>query len=260
MKENVNGTEICYRIEGEGTGRVLLLHGWGCDMKMMQPVADALKTDQITLNLDLPGHGESGRPPEPWGVPEYAGCVLELLRKLSFIPCSVIAHSFGCRIAAYLEAEHPELFKRIVFTGAAGIRPKPSEEAIKRSARYRRLKGYCQAVQKIPLIGKAAAGWEEQLRQKYGSRDYNALDEEMRKTFVRVINLDLTELYPRFRASTLLIWGDADTETPLWMAREMEKSIPDAGLVILEGGTHFAYLEQITRFNTIVRHFLKEDD
>ena len=121
MKENVNGTEICYRIEGEGTGRVLLLHGWGCDMKMMQPVADALKTDHITLNIDLPGHGESGRPPEPWGVPEYAGCVLELLRKLSFIPCSVIAHSFGCRIAAYLEAEHPELFKRIVFTGAAGI-------------------------------------------------------------------------------------------------------------------------------------------
>ena len=28
MKENVNGTEICYRIEGEGENKVLLLHGW----------------------------------------------------------------------------------------------------------------------------------------------------------------------------------------------------------------------------------------
>lgn len=260
MKEFVNGTDICYRIEGEGTGRVLLLHGWGCDMKMMQPVADALKTDHVTLSIDLPGHGDSGRPPEPWGVPEYAACVQELLRRLSFTPCSVVAHSFGCRIATFLEAEYPGLFDRIVFTGAAGIRPEPSEEAKKRSARYRKLKAYCKATQKIPLIGKAAAGWEEKLRLKYGSRDYNALDEDMRKTFIRVINLDLTDLYQRFHASTLLIWGDADMETPLWMAREMEKRIPDAGLVILEGGTHFAYLEQITRFNTIVRHFLKEDE
>ena len=41
MKENINGTEICYRIEGEGNNRVLLLHGWGCDMKLMQPVQGA---------------------------------------------------------------------------------------------------------------------------------------------------------------------------------------------------------------------------
>ena len=100
---------------------------------------------------------------------------------------------------------------------------------------------------------------EARLRQKYGSRDYNALDEEMRKTFVKVINQDLSALYPQITQSTLLIWGDADQETPIWMAEEMEKMIPDAGLVILEGGSHFAYLEQIQRFNSIVSFFLKED-
>ena len=60
MKEIVNGTEISYRIEGEGENRVLLLHGWGCDMKLMQPVADVLKKDHRTLVIDFPGHGESG--------------------------------------------------------------------------------------------------------------------------------------------------------------------------------------------------------
>ena len=258
MKENINGTEICYRIEGEGENRVLLLHGWGCDMNMMQPVADALKTDHRTLIVDLPGHGESGRPPEPWGVPEYAACMLDLISRLSFAPCSVVAHSFGCRVAAWIEAENPGVFRRIVFTGAAGICPKPSEEARKRAAKYKKLKGLCQSAGKIPLLRKAAEDLEERLKQKYGSRDYIALDEEMRKTFVKVINQDLTELYGRFHASTLLIWGDADTETPLWMGQEMEKRIPDAGLVILEGGSHFAYLEQIQRFNTIIREFLKE--
>ena len=260
MKENVNGTQIAYRAEGESGGRVLLLHGWGCDMKLMKPVADALKSDHRVLSVDFPGHGESGRPKEPWGVKEYAENLKELLQRLDFLPCSVVAHSFGARVAAWLEAEEPGLFNRIVFTGGAGIRPKPSEESKARAARYKKLKGYCETAKKIPLLGKAAENMEEKLRLKYGSRDYNALDAEMRQTFVKVVNQDLTDLYGCFRASTLLIWGDEDTETPLWMAKEMEQRIPDAGLVILEGGTHFAYLEQIGRFNVIVRQFLKGDE
>ena len=260
MKEIIQGTEIHYRIKGQGENKVLLLHGWGCDMKMMQPVCDALAQDHQIMMIDFPGHGESGRPPEPWGVPEYAACLEELLRHTGFIPCSVIAHSFGCRVAAWLEAGNHMLFNKIIFTGAAGIRPKPSEASQKRSNRYKRLKGYCEKIRKIPGFTQIAEKLENGLREKYGSRDYNALDAEMRKTFVKVINLDLTDLYERFHASTLLIWGDADTETPLWMGREMEKRIPDAGLVILEGGTHFAYLEQLQRFMIISRQFLKGDE
>ena len=81
----------------------------------------------------------------------------------------------------------------------------------------------------------------------------------MKKTFIKIINQDLTELYPKILSSTLLIWGEQDTETPLWMGKEMEKLIPDAGLVVFEGGSHFAYLEQNSRFNRIVYHFLKEE-
>ena len=260
MKEIMNGTELHYNLSGEGTAKVLLLHGWGCDMKMMQPVADALSRTHQTLLIDFPGFGGSGRPPEPWGVPEYAECLYGLLKKLEFCPCAVIAHSFGCRVAAWIEAEHPGQFEKIVFTGAAGIRPKASEESRKRSEQYKKLKTRVDKIRRIPLMAHLADSWQEKLRQRYGSRDYNALDEEMRKTFVRVINQDLKDLYPRFRAPTLLVWGDADTETPLWMAKEMESMIPDSGLVILEGGTHFAYLEQLQRFNVIIGQFLKEGE
>ena len=258
MKEIIKGTQVHYKMEGSGKSKVLLLHGWGCDLHMMEPVAEALlQTHQILL-VDFPGHGESSRPPEPWGVPEYADCLKELISRLGFVPCSVVAHSFGCRITTWLAAQEPTLFERIVFTGAAGIRPVQTDEAKKRSERYKKYRQYCEEIRRIPFIGKAADAMEEKLRQKYGSRDYNALDDEMKKTFVKVINLDLTDLYERIRASTLLIWGDSDTETPLWMGKEMEKRIPDAGLVVFEGGTHFAYLEQLRRFNTIIRQFLKE--
>lgn len=260
MKEIINGTVVHCNLSGTGESKVLLLHGWGCDMKMMQPVASALEKDHRTLLIDFPGHGESGKPPEPWGVQEYAECVIKLLEKLQFIPCAVIAHSFGCRIAAWIEAYYPHMINRIVFTGAAGIRPLPSAESMKRTAKYKKLKRICGSMKNIPVFRSAAEKLENRLIRKYGSRDYIALDEEMRKTFVKVINQDLSSLYDRFQSSTLLIWGDADTETPLWMAKEMCRRIPDAGLVILENGTHFAYLEQIQRFNTIVCHFLKGDE
>ena len=260
MKEFINGAVVHYCMGGDGPQKILLLHGWGCDLKMMQPVADSFGEQYSTLLVDFPGHGQSSRPPEPWGVPDYADCIKRLLEKLSFRPCAVIAHSFGCRVAAWLEAKDPKMFSKIVFTGAAGIRPIQTEDTKKRSETYRKLKGYSEILSKVPLLRSTAEKWQEKLRQKYGSRDYNALDEEMRKTFVKVINQDLIDLYSRFQASTLLIWGDEDHETPLWMAKEMEKRIPDAGLVILEGGTHFAYLEQIRRFNLIVQQFLKEDE
>ena len=171
----------------------------------------------------------------------------------------MIAHSFGCRVAAWTAVHEPELFGRLILTGAAGIKPIPTEEARKRGEKYRKYKNICESMKKIPVLKKTAEQCEDRLRLKYGSRDYNALDREMQKTFSRIVSQDLKDLYPEIRQSTLLIWGENDTETPLWMGKEMEKRIPDAGLVIFEGGSHFAYLEQIGRFNLIAGQFLKED-
>ncbi len=241
---------------GQGPGKVLFLHGWGCSGAMMKSAADALAPVSEVMTLDFPGFGESGRPPEPWGVPEYAEAVLALLREEDFLPCAAVAHSFGGRVALWLAAHDPEVFDKLVITGGAGLKKPQTEEARQRSAEFQRKKKTLQTVKKIPLLRGAAERAEEKLRQKYGSADYNALDAEMRKTFVKVINLDLADRLPAVRQPTLLLWGDHDTETPLWMGQQMEREIPDAGLVVLEGGTHFAYLEQAARFNTIVRQFL----
>lgn len=255
----VNGVRIAYETHGETGSRVLLLHGWGCDGSLMRPVAEALKAEHRVMIIDFPGHGKSDRPPEPWGVPEYGEHLKEFLNEKGFTPCAVIAHSFGCRVAAWLAAEYTELFTKMIFTGAAGIRPRQTEESKKKAAHYQKLKKANETIRKFPVLRRTADRLQEKLRRKYGSADYNRLDEEMRKTFVKVISQDLTDLYANIRQSTLLIWGDRDTETPLWMGREMEKRIPDSALILLEGGTHFAYLEQNNRFNTIATTFLKED-
>ncbi len=250
------GVKIHYELSGQGEKHVVLLHGWGCSEKLMQGLADALSPDMTVLRVDFPAHGESDFPPEPWGVPDFAANLLSLLMSLDFLPCSVIAHSFGGRVTIELAANHPERFEKIILTGAAGITPKSSTSKKKRSSRYQRLKRLVQRAENMHIFGTMPKKWMEQLIQKYGSADYAALSPEMRKTFVKVVNYDQSGLLEQIRTPTLLLWGDCDTETPLWMGQKMERDIADSALIVLEGGSHFAYLEQATRFQAIARQFL----
>ena len=120
MRETVNGADVYVEQAGAGGPSVLLLHGWGCSTKHFAPIMDELKKTMRVTAIDFPAHGQSGRPPEPWGVPEFASMTAALMEKLQIAPADIIAHSFGARVAIVLAATRPELVRHLVLTGAAG--------------------------------------------------------------------------------------------------------------------------------------------
>ncbi len=245
-------------VEQFGTGGtpVLLLHGWGCSIRHFAPITEDLKKDRLVTVLDFPAHGESSEPPEPWGVSDFAEMTAEVMERLSIAPADIIAHSFGARVAIDLAARHPALVNRMVLTGAAGIRKPPTPEQKKKSEQYQRKKALLSRLGQLPGLKTPMEKLLEAERQKHGSPDYLALSPQMRQTFVKIVNEDLSDRLPKIKASTLLVFGQNDTETPLWMGQRMEQEIPDAGLVVFENGDHFAYLQEWPRFLTIVRTFL----
>lgn len=255
MMLTANGAQVYCEQTGEGKD-VLLLHGWGCTTEHFRPIISDMQESYRLTVIDFPGHGKSGRPPEPWGVGDYAKCVEDVLQQLKIEKCSLIAHSFGGRVSLHLAAHHPEMIDKMVLTGCAGLKKPQTEEQKKRSEAFQKKKKQLQNLQKLPLVGKMAEKAMEKLRRQYGSADYNALDEEMRKTFVKVIGEDLSPLLSKIQASTLLVWGEKDQDTPLWMGQKMEQEIRDAGLVVFENDDHFAYLRQWPRFVKIIRTFL----
>lgn len=240
----LRGAKVYYEQHGAGAQNVLLLHGWGCTSALWKPVTQSLARRARVTVIDFPGHGQSSRPPEPWGTEDFAAMCAELIEALDLSPVDIVAHSHGGRVALLLAATRPEIIRKMALTGAAGLRKEPTPEQKKREAAFNRVRH---------LVPGFVA---DMLRKRYGSADYRALDAEMRKTFVRVVKTDLTDLLPQIKAPTLLLWGDLDTETPLWMGQKMEKLIPDVGLVLLSGGTHFAYLEKTQDFLRITEHFL----
>jgi pimeloyl-ACP methyl ester carboxylesterase len=256
MRETICGAEVYYEQHGQGKPDVLLLHGWGCDASIWRPVAARLAARARVIVPDFPGHGQSGRPPVPWGAEEYAAMVAALIRTLGIEGCDVVGHSHGGRIALLLAATEPALVGKLVLTGAAGLRRAPTPAQRRRQAAYRRLRKLAGALGAVKPLRPLAETLAERLRRQYGSPDYNALDAEMRKTFVKIVNFDVLPFLPRVAAPTLLLWGTGDAETPPWMAETMRERIPDAGLVWLQGGTHYAFLEKISEFLLVTEQFL----
>ena len=258
MLENVNGLTIHYEIQYKNDAKgtpVLYLHGWGCDGGIFAPMTDALGKYATQIVLDFPAHGQSEEPAEPWGVVDFARQVQQVLRSQRIEKVKIVAHSFGARVAIWLAAHDPQLVEQMVITGGAGIKAPATQQSSKRTKRYKRLSAVARTMMKIPPLNRPMKKLQEALVQRYGSADYARLNESMRKTFVKIVSEDLTPLLSQVSTPTLLIWGDRDTETPLWMGQTMEHDMKDGGLVVFEGRTHYAFLEESARFVLIVKQF-----
>src|SRR5687768_13553119 len=101
--DDLRTAEAC---AGDGVP-VLLLHGWGANISLMWPLAEALSRLGWHIFIpDLPGFGQSDPPPDGWGVHEYADFVLHYLDHHQLERVHLIGHSFGGRLALLLGAEY----------------------------------------------------------------------------------------------------------------------------------------------------------
>ena len=77
--EDININYIQY---GSGKINMVLLHGWGQNIKMMMPIANAFKSIFKITIIDLPGFGSSDEPKEVLTITDYADIIHKLLNKL----------------------------------------------------------------------------------------------------------------------------------------------------------------------------------
>ena len=242
MKKNIQGLDINYLQYGEGKD-VLLLHGWGQNIAMMKPLGDNLCNNYRITIIDFPGFGESSEPPEPWTIEKYSKLLEDLVSELGIKKPILVGHSFGGRVAFHYAARHS--IEKLVIFASPCIR---IQESLPLSVRI------LKALKKIPGLNNLG----EFMKNYIGSRDYKAASPIMRQTLVEVVNEDLSKFAREIEEPTLLIWGENDTEEPVSEAKELEKIMIDAALIVLPG-THYAYLENLPRVTTILQEFFKEE-
>ena len=246
----VNGAKVHYTDNGEGK-TIVLMHGWGCDTTTLASIEKVALESHRVINIDFPGHGKSPEPPEVWGVEEYTQVLEEIVKAEQLEHPSLLGHSFGGRVGILYSSRHHDVDK-LILVDAAGIKPK-------RSAKYY-LKVYSFKLMKrwlyLTLGKKEAEARLDSMRAKAGSSDYANATPRMRAILSKVVNEDLKSVIPSITASTLLIWGENDTATPISDARYMEAHIPGAGLVAFPGCGHYSFLDNPMQFAAVLRSFL----
>lgn len=239
---------------------VVLLHGWGSSAALMAPLAKGLHDTFRVINIDLPGHGQTPLPPEPWGVPEFAHVVEQITKAQLGQPAHFVGHSNGGRISLYMASEPKlaPLIKSLSLISPSGIRAR-------RSLKYHVKKGIATAL-KAPFqllpggLKEYGLDWVRHslVWRMLGSSDYNLLSGTMRGTFVKTVNFYVQDRLGRISVPTLLFRGTSDDAISAYQMAVLAEHIPDSALIELDGASHYGYLDKPDIVIPAIRRFIEQ--
>ena len=224
--------------EISGVGQPLILvHGLGGSTRWWVRNVPALARSCRVHVIDLPGFGRSRG--QRFVLREAAGLLEGMMDQLSLARASIIGHSMGGLIAAYVVAQFPARVGRLVLVDAAAL---PLERLSLRQA-WRLV----QRLPHLPLRLLAVLGTDA---LRAGPVTIIKALRELRRMNIR---LDLA----RIEAPTLILWGEHDATLPLAVGQQLHGYLPQAAFQVLAGAGHFPMWECPTAFNQAVIQFLE---
>lgn len=254
-----------------GAPPVLLLHGLLVTSHAFIRVIPELRRERRVLAPDLPGCGDSDRPP-PVLCADYsprwqAAALLELLDQLGVAQVDLVGHSWGGAIAVCLADAAPERVRRLVLVdptlfampvpieGRLAQLPALGPYLFKNLYRRNELRRYLgRAFSCEDMVDEADVDlyWDRLARS--GGR------EAAHAMLLQLMHGDtMAAMLPRMRAltvPTLVVWGDRDAIVPREHAERVAAAIPGAQLRWLEGCGHTPAEEQPEALAALVREHL----
>ena len=209
----VDGAPTEYRVAGEGEPLVLV-HGLSGSWRWWTPVLEPLAERRCVHLLDLPRLGR--RLP----AAELAGWLGRWLEAAALESVDLVGHSLGGLIAAELAAAQPQRARRLALVAPAGIPCGTQRAESRRTACSGRCTTSVDGSRRSPAtrceLGRSISCAEP---CSHPARDLRAWSSR------------------RFRARTLLVWGEHDRLLPARIAAEWQRILPGSRLVRLPAGT-----------------------
>ncbi len=146
-----------------------------------------------------------------------------------------------------MAASHPEIINKLVLVDSAGFAMNDSKKSFMSVG---------AKIAKPFFKPKFMHGLRKKIYQKIGAEDYLATP-ELQKTFINVVNEDLSVDMAKIKCPTLIINGENDKDTPIAFGDLMQSIIPNSNFVILPNAGHFSFLDKPVLFTQEVDNFIK---
>lgn len=243
-----------------GAPAVILIHGFTLDQSFWRHQVPVLAKTHRVIVLDLPGHGESGRPRDlVYSMDTYAQAVEAVATDAGISHAVLIGHSMGLPVIHTVLRRGKLSVDKAVFVDGAILAP--------------------------PADAKARAGQEKfmaEMKQGLRGPNYLLVLEQFFKGFTpkvspddaRAISAKLREADQYVLSSTFdhfadpQVWAPARYDIPvlalyakmseLGVKEWLAANYPNAKLVVWDDVDHFLQLEQPRRVNKAITDFLRQ--
>ncbi len=240
---------------------IIWLHGWRSNSNNWTAIIQRILNQTSNQNLqsyqniaiDFPGFGQSPIPSnieqQPWTLQQYADTIYEFIRSQKFNKVILVGHSFGGRISMLLASSKyaykmQDTLGKIILVGSHGFADNSKAKNIK------------QTIAKIvkPIFNlELFQPLKKIIYTSMGSQDYLATP-KLQKTFVNVINQDLSENIKTITVPINMIWGGSDEATPVEFTdriKALAEQSPIVTIDIIEEAGHYSFLDQSSQFISI---------
>jgi 3-oxoadipate enol-lactonase len=254
--------ELYYEVHGEGYPLVLI-RGLGSNVDHWYRQIPFLSRHYRVIAFDNRGIGRSKAPKGPFTLRAMADDTVRLMDFLEVSKAHIMALSMGGMIAQHIALTYPDRVQGLVLActhcgGKHTVRASEkvgavfaefiatgSEEAAQEAARCLFAKG---TFEKAPEVVE---------EYQFASANYRPTSEILLRQWEAIQGHDTWDALPRLKAPTLIITGKEDILVPPENAATLAERIPNAELVVVEGGGHQFLVEQAEVSNEAILAFLK---
>lgn len=259
---DVDGLRINYEVQGDGDP-LLLIPYLAADNACYAFQLPAYAERFTCIGVDLPGSGESDKPPGPYATETYADQLAAFLGVIGIERAHVAGVSLGASVATHLAARHPERVRTLSLHSAWD-----RTDAYLRTVLelWRALAGALPTVADVVIQGIFPFCFTPQM---YDERPEYA---EALADFVRgrpaqppeaylaqtdaVLAHDASAVLGDIAAPTLVTFGAHDIVTSTRFAAPLTDGIADSTLVVFDHLAHAGLHEDPDAFNAATLEFL----
>lgn len=257
-KIKVNDLNIYYEIHGQGEPLVLI-HGLGSSSQDWAYQLDHFSSRYKVLVYDVRGHGQSDKPPGPYGVPIFTQELAELMGALDIPAAHICGISMGGMITFQMAVDYPEMVKTLTIVNSrADLVPNTFRE-------------YWNVFQRLLVFRLLSM---EKIADTLSRRIFIKPEhEEQRLLFVEHWAKNPKPVYMKVMKSlvgwtvekklgdidipTLVIAADEDY-TPVEDKQSIVEKMKNAELAVIEDSRHATPVEHPEVFNRTVASFIEK--
>jgi len=167
----------------------------------------------------------------------------------------LLGNSLGGHVAIVYLLKHPERIKTLTLTGSSGLFESGMGDSYPKRGDYE----YIKKKTELTFYDPKTASQElvDEVYQIVNNRLKAIKIIALAKSAIRN---NLGEELNQIKQPTLLIWGNNDTITPPFVAREFNRLIPNSELYFIDKCGHAPMMEVPEEFNIILHKFLKKQN